>query len=151
MEIAIAALVGACLLAAALFGLSRSASTRSGDRAGASASASASANAAGLATERAGQRFCPLCASVLGAGERVKSSLYPGKADRIMHIFGCAHCWPAEPSARASPGARRICPVCGRELEAEGWVVARYFERPGRAGAAAKGHIHVLGCTGCRG
>jgi hypothetical protein len=85
-----------------------------------------------------GERSCPLCSSVLEPGERVKSELFPGKSDRIMHIFGCAHCWPATPSAP------RICPVCGCVLENEGWVVARYFERPER------GHVHVLGCNSCR-
>ncbi len=44
----------------------------------------------------------------------------------------------------------RICPVCGRALEPEGWVVARYFERPGLGGVPARRHVHVLGCAGCR-
>lgn len=83
-------------------------------------------------------RSCPLCSSLLAPGERVSSKLYPGKADRIMHIFGCPHCWPA------SNSAPRICPVCRRELDPEGWVVARYFEKPDRK------HVHVLGCTSCR-
>lgn len=85
-----------------------------------------------------GEKSCPLCSSVLGPGERVSSKLFPGKADRIMHIFGCVHCWPATVSAP------RICPVCGKALDAEDWVVARYFERPGRK------HVHVLGCPHCR-
>ena len=85
-----------------------------------------------------GERSCPLCSSVLAPGERVSSKLFPGKNDRIMHIYGCAHCWPATVSAP------RICPVCGQALDAEGWVIARYFESPGRK------HVHVLGCTDCR-
>jgi len=85
-----------------------------------------------------GERSCPLCSSVLAPGERVRSKLFPGKNDRIMHIFGCVHCWPATVSAP------RICPVCGQVLDAEGWVIARYFESPGRK------HVHVLGCTDCR-
>jgi hypothetical protein len=143
MEIAIAALVGACLLVAAFYGLRGSAAARAR-----SAAANRAAELAGTPLSR--RRTCPLCSSVLGPGERVKSSLYPGKADRIMHIFGCAHCWPTQPAIRVTQAAPRICPVCGNELDREGWVVARYFERPSRAGLAAKGHIHVLGCTGCR-
>ena len=126
MAIVAAALVSACLLALALFGIRRLA-------------AGSKARAPAEIESRADARSCPLCHSVLVAGQRVKSSLFPGKADRIMHIFGCPNCWPATPSMP------RICPVCGRTLDAEGWVIARYFERPGRR------HVHVLGCTLCRG
>jgi hypothetical protein len=90
-------------------------------------------------------RECPLCSSVLGPGERVASKLFPGKGDRIMHIMGCVHCWPARPSVP------RICPVCGGALDAEGWVTARYFERPGMPGRGpGRRHVHVLGCSHCR-
>jgi hypothetical protein len=122
-----AALVAACLLAAAFVGLSRL--TTRGRTAGSSSRATSSAS----------ERSCPLCSSLLVDGERVKSSLFPGRGDRIMHIFGCVHCWPARAEAP------RVCPVCREELGAEAWVIARYFERPGRR------HVHVLGCTGCRG
>lgn len=127
METLIAVLVSACILTAVLVVLGRLGAVSRARRSLAAGAASA------------GGRSCPLCSSALGPGERVKSSLFPGKADRIMHIFGCVHCWPATASAP------RICPVCGRELDAEGWVIARYFERPGRR------HVHVLGCTDCRG
>jgi hypothetical protein len=131
METAIAIILSACLLAGIFIGLDRLASRRRERRAAPRA-------------PRSGERACPLCSSALAAGERVKSSIFPGKADRIMHIFGCVHCWPADLSSR-SPSAPRICPACGRALDAEGYVIARYFERPGRR------HVHVLGCTGCRG
>ena len=80
---------------------------------------------------------CPLCSSLLGPGERVKSDIYPGRGDRIMRIFGCPRCLP--PFGRVA----RVCPVCHGALHPDGWVVARYFERPGRR------HVHVLGCTIC--
>lgn len=82
---------------------------------------------------------CPLCATPLVPGERVKSDIAAGKGDRIMRIFGCPNCWPAV-------GGRppRLCPVCGGEIPADGYAVARYFERPGRK------HVHVLGCSRCR-
>jgi hypothetical protein len=137
MEILVAAALAASLLAACLLLLGRLASA---------ARARRGRKIEGVDAAREGQRSCPLCASILGPGERVKSQLFPGKADRIMHIFGCVHCWPATPSAP------RICPVCDRALDAEGWVVARYFERPASPGLGpGRKHIHVLGCTGCRG
>lgn len=125
MALVISVLVAACLLAAAFLALSRLRRGRRGKQRPRTASAL--------------DRTCPLCSSLLGPGERVKSSLFPGKTDRIMHIYGCIHCWPAAASVP------RTCPVCLNELDAEAWVVARYFERPGRK------HVHVLGCTGCRG
>ncbi len=143
MGIALAILVSACLLAALFLGLDRLASA-SRARGAAGASPRPGKGAANI-------RECPLCSSALGPGERVKSSLFPGKADRIMYIYGCAHCWPATPASRATSASRRICPVCGQALDAKGWVIARYFERPGRSGKPERRHVHVLGCTGCRG
>jgi hypothetical protein len=95
-------------------------------------------------------RTCPLCSSALEGGERIHSKLYPGKGDRIMHIFGCPRCWPATPSANATPAPRRLCPVCGKEIGREGWAVARYFERAIGPGSGSRAHVHVLGCTECR-
>ena len=79
---------------------------------------------------------CPICGSILTNGERVKSIVYPGKPDKIMHIFGCPLCYPS--------GQKRFCPVCVKEIEGEGYLVARVFEKPGKT------HVHVLGCSGCR-
>ncbi len=59
--------------------------------------------------------------------------------DAMAHLFGCRYCYPANAEHP------RICPVCGREVSADGYVVARMFERRDRK------HIHVLGCTECRG
>ena len=140
MVMLIAAIVSACILAAVFYGLSVLASSRA-------------RLSAGQGTIRTGQRSCPLCSSVLSLGERVKSSIFPGKGDRIMHIFGCPNCWPGTPSVP------RICPVCGQALDAKGFVIARYFERPGLPGRGpglpgrgpGRRHVHVLGCTGCRG
>lgn len=83
-------------------------------------------------------RPCPLCGAMLKRGERVKTTVYPGKPDSMAHIFGCPYCRP--PSAEA----RRTCPVCRQEIADDGYVVARMFEGKG------KKHVHVLGCTGCR-
>jgi hypothetical protein len=84
-------------------------------------------------------RSCPLCGAVLAPGERIHSDITPGKGDRIMRIFGCPHCWPAEEGKRD-----RLCPVCEGLIDPRGYAIARYFEKPGRK------HVHVLGCTNCR-
>ncbi|MCF7929040.1 MAG: hypothetical protein K9L68_09220 [Spirochaetales bacterium] len=83
-------------------------------------------------------KTCPLCGSELETGERVRSVIYPGTPDRIMHIFGCPHCYPARPDPK------RTCPVCKVTMPEEGHLVARVFENERRT------HVHVLGCTRCR-
>lgn len=85
-------------------------------------------------------RTCPVCGSSLSPGERVHSRVFTPKGDRIMHVYGCPRCWPA------NVRNVRVCPVCEKEVPREGYLVARLFERPG-----GSRHVHVLGCTGCRG
>ncbi len=85
-------------------------------------------------------RTCPVCGSSLKPGERVHSRVFTPKGDRIMHVYGCPRCWPANVLNA------RVCPVCEKEVPREGYLVARLFERPG-----GSRHVHVLGCTGCRG
>ncbi|MDR2020767.1 MAG: DUF3185 family protein [Treponema sp.] len=84
-------------------------------------------------------RTCPVCSARLERGERVKSSAFPamGKADRLMHITGCPYCLEGE--------RPRTCPVCGTSLKPKEFLIARMFEKPGRS------HVHVLGCSRCRG
>jgi hypothetical protein len=83
---------------------------------------------------------CPVCSARLDDGELVKSSAFPsfnGK-DRLMHLRGCVYCLE---------GSRpRICPVCGVRLKNDEILIARIFERPRR-----RSHVHVLGCSRCRG
>ena len=83
---------------------------------------------------------CPVCETILGKGEQIKSALYPGESDRICHIFGCPHCHPY-----LQDSVRRVCPVCKKTVPQEGYLIARLFERPNN-----KRHVHILGCTGCR-
>ncbi|HUW41910.1 MAG TPA: hypothetical protein VMV90_12960 [Rectinemataceae bacterium] len=150
MDFAIAVLVAAALLAAAFAVLreSRAAIRRSGSRRSARPVAQGSGLRLGGTNPGGGRRetragACPICQSPLGPGERIKSDVSSatssGGKDRLMRIFGCPHCWP--PRAEMP----RACPVCGRELVSEGYVMARYFERPDRK------HVHVLGCLECRG
>lgn len=86
--------------------------------------------------EESRQKLCPLCGSMLEKREKVKSVVYPGEPDKLMHIFGCPRCYPE--------GEKRKCPACKKEIPADGYVIARVFEKPGKT------HVHVLGCTGCR-
>jgi hypothetical protein len=83
---------------------------------------------------------CPVCSARLYPGELVKSSAFPsivGGKDRLMHIRGCVYC---------INGVRdRICPVCGARLKDDEILIARMFDRPRRV------HVHVLGCSRCRG
>ncbi|HQF73520.1 MAG TPA: hypothetical protein PK786_06470 [Treponemataceae bacterium] len=83
---------------------------------------------------------CPLCSSGLASGEQIKSVVFPGKTDRITHIFGCPHCYPY-----IEDNLRRSCPVCGKTVPPDGYLIARMFDRPGK-----KTHVHILGCTVCR-
>ncbi len=84
-------------------------------------------------------RTCPVCSVRLLRGERVKSAAFPsmGGTDRLMHISGCPYCLAGD--------RIRSCPVCGTLLRPEEFLIARMFEKPGRS------HVHVLGCTHCRG
>ncbi len=118
-------------------------------------------------------RPCPLCGTMLRRGETVHSVVFSGAAhsesidpakageypaartatgggggngrargsatdDYLAHMFGCRYCYPANPEHP------RTCPVCSQEIPADGYVIARMFEKPGRK------HVHVLGCTECR-
>lgn len=83
---------------------------------------------------------CPVCASLLRQGEQLKSALFPGKNDRLCHIFGCPHCYPY-----AENKITRICPVCRHEIPSEGYLIARMFNRNNK-----KNHVHILGCVNCR-
>ena len=83
---------------------------------------------------------CPVCSTKLIEGELVKSLAFPslnGGKDRLMHIKGCLYCLGGE--------RERICPVCGHSLLKDELLICRMFERPRRP------HVHVLGCTHCRG
>jgi hypothetical protein len=83
-------------------------------------------------------RPCPLCGSRLKRGETVHTKVFPGKPDRLAHVYGCPYCY--------EPGytEKRYCPVCHKGLPKEGYIIARMFERSDRV------HVHVLGCTECR-
>lgn len=83
---------------------------------------------------------CPVCGRVLKNGEQIKSAVFPGEGERLVHIFGCPHCHPYP-----EKGIERLCPVCKKTVSAEGYLIARLFERPHK-----KRHVHILGCLSCR-
>ncbi|MDR1596629.1 MAG: hypothetical protein LBR99_02880 [Treponema sp.] len=89
--------------------------------------------------EAGAPRTCPVCSIRLPQGERVKSSAFPaiGKTDRLMYITGCYYCLEGD--------RPRVCPVCGAVLNYDENLIARLFDKPGRS------HVHVLGCSRCRG
>lgn len=83
---------------------------------------------------------CPVCATVLKQGESLITAIYPGKDDKLCYIYGCNHCYPV-----ADEHSFRSCPVCGKELGADSYLIARYFIRRDNTE-----RIHILGCTSCR-
>jgi hypothetical protein len=91
----------------------------------------------------AGRRWpCPVCGALLGHGERIRSIVRLSQAHgRIMEISGCPRCLP--PADRS-----RSCPVCRADLGPNDVLVARVFDR---SQESAKPHVHVLGCSRCKG
>lgn len=83
---------------------------------------------------------CPVCGTQLVNGAQIKSALFPGKTDRICHIFGCPYCHPF-----TEESIQRTCPVCHKKVPQEEYLFARLFERPNQ-----KRHVHILGCKNCR-
>ena len=84
---------------------------------------------------------CPVCSAKLNEGELVKSTAFPsmnGGKDRFMHIKGCVYCLRGD--------RERICPVCGVNLRDNEILISRLFEHRGR-----RSHVHVIGCSRCRG
>jgi len=101
--------------------------------------------------------ICPLCGSPLKRGERVHTAAFPGINERMVHIFGCPYCHPryapegpgsggkraADGSPRVPGGARRVCPVCHRELREGEYLTGRMRK------SKEKTYIRVLGCSRC--
>jgi hypothetical protein len=88
-----------------------------------------------------GNMTCPLCGSRLASGENLFSRIYRPMTvpDQRCTIAGCPHCYPA-----CEPGVKRKCPVCGGRIPADGYLIARLFNKPD-----GKKHVIVTGCTEC--
>ena len=84
---------------------------------------------------------CPICCTVLGKGEQLKTKVYPSEGtDRLCSIYGCPHCYPVEES-----GTNRFCPVCKASVAPESYLIARLFDR-----SKTNKHVRILGCKQCR-
>ncbi len=81
---------------------------------------------------------CIICGSILKRGERLRSTVYTGENESIVHVFGCPHCF-GEYAMR-----ERRCPVCKRLLSEEDYLIGRMWKR--RSG---KQHLRIAGCTRC--
>ena len=82
-------------------------------------------------------RVCPICGSRLSPGERVRTAAYPGKDERLVHMYGCPRCY----GSRAV--LRRRCPVCHRSLSGEDHLVGRLLKEEGLS------RVKVWGCSRC--
>lgn len=84
---------------------------------------------------------CPICDSSLFVGENIISKVYRpmNVPDQLCTISGCPHCFP-----KCEPGLKRICPVCHKEVDQNGNLTARLFNKN-----VGKKHVHVLGCNKC--
>ena len=84
---------------------------------------------------------CPLCNTPLLKGENLVTKVYRPMtvADQLCTINGCPHCFP-----KVEPGAKRICPVCHKEVPLSGHLTARLFNK-----TDGKKHVIVTGCTEC--
>jgi hypothetical protein len=85
-------------------------------------------------------QVCPICSCKMTKGELVQSLAFPsltGGTDRLMYIRGCFFC--------LHDNVPRRCPVCGKNLSLEDYLVSRIFDRPHK-----RSHVHVLGCNHCK-
>jgi hypothetical protein len=87
--------------------------------------------------KRGDARTCPICAARFQQGDNVKSKIFPpsGRDYRLLHISGCKYCLDGE--------RQRLCPVCGAELSADDYLVARIRQHP------VKPEVRVQGCVHC--
>jgi len=92
-------------------------------------------------SDSGGLMICPLCLFKMDNSEMIKTTAFPPMTpdakDRLMHIHGCVYCMDGK--------RERICPVCGKAIGVNDFLVARIFDRSIR-----RSHVHVLGCTQCR-
>jgi hypothetical protein len=92
-------------------------------------------------SDSGGLMICPLCLFKMDNSEMIKTTAFPpmtpDSKDRLMHIHGCVYCMDGK--------RERICPVCGKSIGVNDFLVARIFDRSIR-----RSHVHVLGCTQCR-
>ena len=86
-----------------------------------------------------GAQICPVCSAKLASADQVETEAFPaqyGRDDRLMYIKGCLHCLAGD--------HKRECPVCGKSLKHDDFLVARISEKDFN-----RSHVHVQGCSKC--
>ncbi|AEE17819.1 hypothetical protein [Treponema brennaborense] len=94
--------------------------------------------------QESGSATCPLCGTRLARGENLVSRVFreiekAGDGEQRCTVLGCPHCYPA-----CEPDVRRTCPVCGKRVPPDGWLIAKLYSRTG-----GKHHVRITGCTEC--
>ena len=82
---------------------------------------------------------CPLCDSALAKGENIISRVWRpmNTPEQYCIVNGCPHCYPT-----VEPGLSRVCPVCGKSVPLDGYLVSHLFCKPN-----GKRHVHITGCS----
>ncbi len=94
-------------------------------------------------TGNSGNVKCPVCGMFMGPGENLVSKVFTTNGqvnDQICYIYGCPHCFP-----KCEPGIKRLCPVCGKNVEPTQYLLARRFNKT-KSGTP---HVIVNGCGNC--
>lgn len=84
---------------------------------------------------------CPICGSPLFKGENIVSKVYRpmNVPDQRCTVSGCPRCYPV-----CEVGVRRVCPVCGKNIPQDGYLVSRLFNK-----TQGKKHVMIVGCNQC--
>lgn len=82
---------------------------------------------------------CPVCNTPLSKSDNLSSKVFRpmDTPDQRMIVMGCPHCYPV-PQA----GIKRACPVCGKTIPTDGYLVARLFNH-----AHNKKHVIITSCS----
>ena len=82
---------------------------------------------------------CPVCNTPLAKSDNLSSKVFRpmNTPDQRMIVMGCPHCYPV-----TEAGIKRACPVCGKTIPPDGYLIARLFNR-----TASKKHVIITSCS----
>lgn len=86
---------------------------------------------------------CPVCDSFLKPGQNIYSKVFRSQKqanDQLCYVYGCPNCYP-----ECKSGLTRICPVCHKNVSAEGYLLSRMFNKT----KSGKPHVIINGCGNC--
>ncbi len=86
---------------------------------------------------------CPVCSSNLLKGQKLFSKIFRSSQtanDQLCYIYGCSNCYPF-----CKKDIKRSCPVCGKDVSQEGYLLARMFNKT----KSGKPHVIINGCGNC--